>query len=279
MTSAHAITALTGALIGCAVARTLVTVRIKAPPARAMRTNVSGRRVPVVLGGPLALGALAGMASVAVAGALGWGPARPGAATGAVALLVVAMSLAGELDDRRGDEPDRGFRGHLRAVRGGRITGGMVKLLTGGLAGLAAGALVGDGVMVVVVGAAVALGANLLNLTDRAPGRAAKVWLLLAVPLLIWGDPGWTVAAAPLGGALLGCLGADLRERAMLGDAGANPLGAVLGLGLGVSLPPPALIVAALLLFAANLSSERWSFSQIIDRTWWLRAVDRLGRK
>lgn len=279
MTSDHAVTALIGALVGYAGARALVSVRTKAPPARAMRTNVSGKRVPVVLGGPLALGALTGMAWVAIAGALGWGPARAGAATGAVALLVVAMSLAGGLDDRRGDEPDRGFRGHLRAARAGRITGGMVKLLSGGLAGLAAGALVNDGAMVVVVGAAVALGANLVNLTDRAPGRAGKVWLLLAVPLLIWGDPGWAVAAAPLGGALLGCLGADLRERAMLGDAGANPLGAVVGLGLGASLPPPALILAVLFLLAANLSSERWSFSRVIERTWWLRAVDRLGRK
>ncbi|MBA3349014.1 MAG: hypothetical protein H0T12_00515 [Actinobacteria bacterium] len=159
------------------------------------------------------------------------------------------------------------------------MTGGLVKLLAGGLAGLAAGALVSDGAVVLVAGAAAALGANLLNLTDRAPGRAGKVWLLVAVPLLIWGDPGWAVAAAPLAGALLGCLGADLGERAMLGDAGVNPLGAVMGLGLAASLTPAWLLVSVALLLAGNLASERWSFSAAIEGTRWLKAVDRLGRK
>ncbi|MBA2273913.1 MAG: hypothetical protein H0W21_08445 [Actinobacteria bacterium] len=279
MTPDAAVTALGGALAGYAIGKALVAVRIKAPPARSMRTNVNGRRVPVVLGGPLALGAMAGMALVAMAGAVGWGPAIAGPVTAGTSILIVALSLAGSLDDRRGDEPDRGFRGHLRAAWAGRVTGGLVKLVTGGLAGLAAGALVSSGVMVLVVGAAVALGANLLNLTDRAPGRAGKVWLLGTVPLLIWGDPVWAVAAAPLAGALIGCLGADLRERAMLGDAGANPLGAVMGLGLGASLSTPGLLLAVALLLAGNLASEKWSFSSAIDRTRWLRAVDRLGRK
>ncbi|MDQ3784333.1 MAG: hypothetical protein M3360_05570 [Actinomycetota bacterium] len=279
MTLETAMTALAGALAGYATASALVAVRTKAPPARSMRTNVNGRRVPVILGGPLALGALTGMALVAMAGAVGWGPARAGPVAAGTALLTVAMTLAGGFDDRRGNEPDRGFRGHLRAARAGRLTGGLVKLLTGGLAGLMAGALVSRGAMVLVVGAAVALGANLLNLTDRAPGRAGKVWLFLVLPLLVWGDPAWAVAAAPLAGALLGCLGADLGERAMLGDAGANPLGAVMGLGLGASLAAPGSIVAVALLLAGNLASEKWSFSSLIDRTGWLKALDRLGRK
>ena len=279
MTSGHALAALAGALTGFLTARALAGVRIKAPPVGSIRTNVSGRPVPVVLGGPLAVGALAGMGLVAAVDLLAWKRGVSGTATAGAALLIVAMTLAGHLDDRRGDELDRGFRGHLRAARRGRITGGLVKLITGGLAGLAAGALVADGAKVFLVGASVALAANLINLTDRAPGRAGKAWLIVAAPLLIWGDPGWAVAAAPLAGALLGCLGADLGERAMLGDAGANPLGAVVGLGLGASLPSPFLVLAVLLLLAGNLSSERWSFSGVIERTWWLRAVDRLGRK
>lgn len=279
MTLDTAVTALAGALAGYATAKVLAAVRTKAPPARSMRINVNGKRVPVVLGGPLAVGALTGMALVAMAGAVGWDPARAGPVTSGTALLIVALTLAGGLDDRRGNEPDRGFRGHLRAARAGRVTGGLVKLVTGGLAGLGAGALVSSGAMVVVVGASVALGANLLNLTDRAPGRAGKVWLVLVLPLFIWGDAAWVVAASPMAGALLGCLGADLRERAMLGDAGANPLGAVMGLGLAASLPAPGLLIAVAVLLAANLASERWSFSSAIDKRRWLRAVDRLGRK
>ncbi|MDQ3752334.1 MAG: hypothetical protein M3333_05540 [Actinomycetota bacterium] len=279
MTPDAAMSVLAGGLAGFATARILVAVRTKAPPARLMRTNINGQQVPVVLGGPLALGSLTGMALVAMTGAVGWGPGRAGSVAAGIALLIVVLTLAGGLDDRRGNEPDKGFRGHLRAARGGRLTGGLVKLVAGGLAGLAAGALVDGGVMVMVVGAAVALGANLVNLTDRAPGRAGKVWLLVAVPLMVWGDPGWAVAAAPLAGALFGCLGADLGERGMLGDAGANPLGAVLGLGLAVSLPAAGVLVAVVILLAGNLASEKWSFSRAIDRTPWLKAVDRLGRK
>ncbi len=279
MTPDAAMSVLAGGLAGFATARILVAVRTKAPPARLMRTNINGQQVPVVLGGPLALGSLTGMALVAMTGAVGWGPGRAGSVAAGIALLIVVLTLAGGLDDRRGNEPDKGFRGHLRAARGGRLTGGLVKLVAGGLAGLAAGALVDGGVMVMVVGAAVALGATLVNLTDRAPGRAGKVWLLVAVPLMVWGDPGWAVAAAPLAGALFGCLGADLGERGMLGDAGANPLGAVLGLGLAVSLPAAGVLVAVVILLAGNLASEKWSFSRAIDRTPWLKAVDRLGRK
>jgi hypothetical protein len=36
---------------------------------------------------------------------------------------------------------------------------------------------------------------------------------------------------------------------------------------------------AIVVLLALNLLSERWSFSQVIERVGWLRALDRLGRR
>ncbi len=278
MTPDAAMSVLAGGLAGFATARILVAVRTKAPPARLMRTNINGQQVPVVLGGPLALGSLTGMALVAMTGAVGWGPGRAGSVAAGIALLIVVLTLAGGLDDRRGNEPDKGFRGHLRAARGGRLTGGLVKLGAGGLAGLAAGALVDGGVMVMVVGAAVALGANLVNLTDRAPGRAGKVWLLVAVPLMVWGDPGLAVAAAPLAGALFGCLGADLGERGMLGDAGANPVGFLAGVGAYVAFPQWALVAALLGVLGLQVLAETVTLSKVIASVPPLRGYDRLGR-
>jgi UDP-GlcNAc:undecaprenyl-phosphate/decaprenyl-phosphate GlcNAc-1-phosphate transferase len=94
-----------------------------------------------------------------------------------------------------------------------------------------------------------------------------------------FGEPVWSLAAASAFGGLAFLLGIDLDETAMLGDAGANPLGGVLGLGLGMSLEGVGLWAAVVVVIALNLASERWSFSKVIDRTPPLRALDRLGRR
>ena len=52
----------------------------------------------------------------------------------------------------------------------------------------------------------------------------------------------------------------------MLGDAGANPLGGVLGLGLALSLDETWRLVAIGVLVLLNLASEKWSFSKLIER-------------
>ena len=63
----------------------------------------------------------------------------------------------------------------------------------------------------------VAGSANLLNQLDTKPGRALKAYIGAAFAL-----------DAPLGLAVL-LLPYDLRERVMMGDAGSNALGALLG--------------------------------------------------
>ena len=83
----------------------------------------------------------------------------------------------------------------------------------------------------------IALAANLGNLLDRAPGRTIKFGLVAYVPIaIVLGTAPIGVAIAPVMGAALGLLGDDLRERLMLGDTGANVIGAVLGLGGGARL-------------------------------------------
>ena len=274
-------TMLTAGLVGYGIAAGLARLRLAAPPAALMRTNVSGAQVPAALGGPLIVAGLTALACLALVAALGWDPARLGATGVAVAAAVVVMAIAGSWDDRRGDERPRGFKGHLGALRGGRLTGGVLKIVAGFVAGSLAGALLFTDDLQAAVATAllVALGANTVNLFDRAPGRAGKFVFLIATPLMALGGVHWAIAAAGMLGALSACLPLDLGEKAMLGDAGANPLGALLGVGLAVSLGGVGRWVAVVALVALNLISERWSFSAAIANSPWLNRLDQMGRK
>jgi UDP-GlcNAc:undecaprenyl-phosphate/decaprenyl-phosphate GlcNAc-1-phosphate transferase len=201
--------------------------------------------------------------------------------------LVLAAALGygflGLVDDVIGSGEDgRGFGGHLRALVGGRLTTGGMKL-AGGAAPAVALSRVEDGDRLgrlVADAALVALSANLANLFDRAPGRVLKVasvalGVLVAVSLA---DPELAGVAVVVGAAL--ALGpADLSERVMLGDTGANVLGAVLGLGAVLALSPGARVGALVVVAALNLASEVVSFSAVIDRVAPLRAADRWGRR
>ena len=199
----------------------------------------------------------------------------------AVVVAGLAFVVLGLVDDLVEDPGgSRGFRGHLRALAGGRLTGGGVKLLGGALAGLLVAALATPGDRpawaVLLGGVVVASAANTANLLDLRPGRCAKVFL----PLWVAGcllDPGGGAWSAGLAGAALAALPFDLREQGMLGDAGANALGAVVGTML-LAGPMWLLSAAAAVLVALQLASERVSFTRVIEGNRVLRAADRLGR-
>jgi hypothetical protein len=84
--------------------------------------------------------------------------------------------------------------------------------------------------------------------------------------------------AAPLGAALA-LLPDDLGERAMLGDAGANALGAMLGVAAGASLSRPARLALLAGIAGLTAASEVVSFTAVIERTPALRWLDMLGRR
>jgi hypothetical protein len=268
-----------GAVVGGFIAFGVMRLRLATPHPALVRENVDGVAVPAVLGDSVIMGALLGLATLAILRAASIEPARIDEVGVAIAVLVTLLGAAGRFDDLRGDEQDRGFGGHLRAARGGRVTGGLLKLAAGGVAGLISGALVASDLAdVLLIGAIVALAANLFNLFDRAPGRTCKLWILATAAIAVVGEPSWTVAASGMIGAVVVILPADLSARGMLGDAGANPMGAVWGLGLALPLGTAGRGVAAGVLLALNLASERWSFSNFIERTGPLRAFDRIGR-
>jgi hypothetical protein len=226
-------------------------------PAGLRRTNFRGRPVSLAAG-----------PAVVVLLSLG------GLAVGSVALSLAALlaGAAGLYDDLRGDATAKGLRGHLGALVHGRVTSGAVKVVVVGVAGVVAGvALHGSGPRAVLAAVLVAGTANLLNLFDLRPGRALKVALLVSVPLL-------TAAAVLVACVAAAVLPFDLRERTMLGDGGANALGAAAGVALASALPAYGVAVSVAVVVALTLASERVSFSRVIDGVPPLRWADRLGR-
>ena len=202
---------------------------------------------------------------------------------GGVAVLAAAAAfcLLGLVDDLVEDQGSRGFRGHLTALARGRLSGGAVKLLGGVLAALVIAPLAGPfgrpWYLTLLAAIVIASSANLANLLDLRPGRCLKVFLPLWVV-------GWAAAphlapwSAGLAGAAVAVLPLDLRERGMLGDSGANALGAVVGVLLAAG-PAWLLWLAAVVLLALQALSERVSFTRVIEGNRILRAADQFGRR
>ena len=179
---------------------------------------------------------------------VGWKAAIGG---GPAVAAVAAIGLADDL----WSGPERGFRAHLRSGR----TTGVLKLVGIPAIGLIATRRVSGALLV-------GLAANALNQLDTRPGRALKAYLAAALPL-----------HAPVGIAVL-LLPYDLREMAMLGDAGSNALGAMLGLNSVERFTGRGRWVAIGALAGFTLLGERTSIGRLIERTPGLSWVDGLGR-
>jgi len=247
------------------------------------RPNYRDRVVPTAGGILIVLAVLVVEAGRAVLGAAGVGE-EPGLTTARSLVLfaVFGFGLLGLVDDIVAEGDERGFRGHVGALLRGRLTTGLLKLVGGGAVAVVLVATPGfaTGRRLVIDALLIALAANLGNLLDRAPGRVIKVGLVAYVPLaLALGAGAVGVAIAPVMGAAAGLLAFDLRERLMLGDTGANVIGAVLGLGVVLGLGPTARTTVLVVVAALNVAAELVSFSRVIERVPLLRAFDQLGRE
>ena len=202
-----------------------------------------------------------------------------------IAIYALGVACLGLIDDALGAGPPgagapRGWRGHGQAVLQGELSTGALKAAGSlGLALLAmnlVGLPTGRWLLAVAV---LVLATNAFNLLDLRPGRAIKVFVLLGAGLTIGARElrplmslGLFVGPALIAGVY------DLREQAMLGDTGANLIGALAGLWLVLSLSQTGQLIALALLIVLTVYGELRSISALVRRVPLLRRLDSWGR-
>lgn len=198
---------------------------------------------------------------------------------GALAGLLLVFA-AGLVDDVAPVGP-RGVRNHLRSLAAGRMTTGILKVLVTAGAAVVVVALQPERPAYVRLAAVVLLAAsaNVWNGLDVRPGRALKAFLPPAVIFLARGELENAPAILGLFVGALVLLPLDLRERAMLGDGGANLLGFAAGLALTDVLPDAWVAVAAVVAVGMNVVADTVTFSRVIEAAPPLRWMDDLGRR
>jgi UDP-N-acetylmuramyl pentapeptide phosphotransferase/UDP-N-acetylglucosamine-1-phosphate transferase len=276
-----------------------------APPALSVlaagplaRQNYRGRTLACPLGVVVLAAAAVALGPLALVQQLGHTTVlRPELAW--VAVYVLGVAALGLADDTFSGDA-RGWRGHAATVLRGGFSTGALKAV--GAAGLALYVMVARPYMAhvlasfgvpttpvvllrpstghVLLGAAVlVLATNLFNLLDLRPGRAVKAFVLLGAALTLGAanlHPLWTlgVFAGPV--LVVGLY--DLRERGLLGDTGANLIGALAGAWLVLTLSTAGQIVALIVLVVITAYGEFRSISSLIESTPGLRRLDSIGR-
>ncbi|QUL80178.1 hypothetical protein [Brevibacterium sp. SMBL_HHYL_HB1] len=274
-------------LAGFAATKAVLASRLRTDRS-VVRTNHAGGEVSLIEGPAVTAGLLAG-------GLLIEDP-RQRAAT----LLVTGTAGAlGAVDDFCESGSSKGLRGHLSALARGEITTGAIKIIgipaasiaaalilrTGtrrtGLFGLArpdeAASWAGRACDIVVTGGVIAGSANLFNLLDLRPGRSLKAGLTTLALTDHVRAVSWAPSAA-IAGAAAAAAPDDLAGATMLGDTGANAVGAAIGTILAETADPARRRVILAVLAGLTLASEKVSFTSVIESTPGLREIDSFGR-
>ncbi|GAA1842652.1 hypothetical protein [Brevibacterium marinum] len=282
------ISAAVAGLVGYTTTKIVMTSKLRSHE-KVVRTNHAGRDVSLVEGPAVTAGLVAG-------GLLIEAP-RQRAAT--LLVTTVAGGL-GAVDDFLESGDSKGLRGHLSALAQGQITTGGIKVVGIPLASIAAATILRTGrssqglfpsnrtaaektwcastVDVVVTGGVIAGTANLFNLLDLRPGRALKAGLLTLAFMPHEHGLTWAPGAA-IAGSSAAAWPDDLGGEVMLGDTGANALGAGLGtiLAENSTATQRALVLSGLV--GLTLLSEKVSFTSVIESTPGLREIDAFGRE
>jgi UDP-GlcNAc:undecaprenyl-phosphate GlcNAc-1-phosphate transferase len=196
----------------------------------------------------------------------------------AVIITVLGFSCLGLLDDTIGTKATRGLRGHIKALMEGQLTTGMVKALYGSFLSIVIAIVAPLAAPLLLCALLISLAANTINLLDLRPGRALKAFFVgYGCITLLSGSSGGPLLCVVATAVVL--LPWDLQAKVMLGDTGANVLGAILGLFAVTQLSAPMQVLGLLSLIALHAYTERRSLTTLINDVPLLKWFDNLGRR
>ena len=202
----------------------------------------------------------------------------------AVVLLLGLKSffaIFGLLDDLNSDR-QKGLFGHIYLfIFKGIVSSGLVKaclgIITSAFFSLAFNR--NWDIHILVDTLIIALTANLINLLDVKPGRAAKgviIWIIIF--LIFKAEFETLILLYPITVMIAVFLSGDLQEHFMMGDTGANALGGLLGGITVIFMSFDAKILYLIFLIAVHVLTEFVPLSKIIEKSRILSLVDNLGR-
>jgi UDP-N-acetylmuramyl pentapeptide phosphotransferase/UDP-N-acetylglucosamine-1-phosphate transferase len=201
-------------------------------------------------------------------------------ALGVIALGLIDDTLGDAGSQERGGHVRRGWRGHGAAVLRGELSTGALKAAGSlGLALFAMSYLSLSNWRWLLAAGVLVLATNVFNLLDLRPGRSAKAFVALGAALTIGSmdlRPLWALGLFAAPALVAGSY--DLRERAMLGDTGANVLGVLAGYWMVLVMGTAAQAVALAVVLALTVYGELRSITAAIERIGILRRLDELGR-
>lgn len=193
---------------------------------------------------------------------------------------IITISFLGFIDDMLGQRDTLGFKGHFNQLFKGRLTTGGLKALGGGLIAFFLALFFSSTWYDVIINSLIiALFANMLNLLDLRPGRAVKgfIFFFLLIIILAKGNIDW-VLISPILGAVLIYFPADLKAQVMMGDAGSNVLGLILGYLCILYFSFYFRLGVLIFLILIHIYTEKYSLTKTIENNSLLRAIDNWGR-
>lgn len=196
-------------------------------------------------------------------------------------ILIIGSTIIGLIDDILGNREHLGFKGHIKALKDGVITSGLLKALSGLiLSVIVATYLITDLYLLILNTLVIVLSMNFFNLLDLRPGRSLKIFIMAIIIALLFSYKVfyWPFMAFLIGPILV-LLYLDLSEQSLIGDTGSNTIGAIFGFIIVVSFSISVKIIFLVLLVIFHIYTEFYSFSEMVRNNKILSWFDLLGRK
>lgn len=196
-------------------------------------------------------------------------------------MFTLSLGTIGFIDDRYGTKKIKGIKGHLlHLVKNKKITSGFIKMFGIIFTGLFVSLHLYQAISHILLSTLTfAAWTNIFNFLDVRPARALKsFWIVFFIILIVHHEYvqliEWSILLLTLPLFLI-----DILQKGMLGDAGSNVLGGIVGYWIIYFSSILELFLWLILGLMFTYYAEKKSFSTWIEKHPLIRKIDRWGLK